>query len=103
MPRIESEVYRAKTGALVASITVPEEPGRYPIADSVFDIVKVIPGKRNGEKSVKAVVTRFHPPFSVDNRTQRFTFNGRPSKAVPPEAENTLAGGQYKARLRLTK
>jgi hypothetical protein len=101
MPPIEAEVSTMK-GEIVAKTKVPEEPGDYSIGDSAFKIAEIIPGKKNGQETIKAVMAGFNPPYS-DGRTQRFSFNGKPSEIVPPEAENTLAGRNYKARLRITK
>ncbi len=103
MTPIESEIYRTATGEFVESLAAPELKGEYPYpSGATFTIERIIDGKRNGKRAIKAVVASVSPPYS-DGRTQRFPLNGRPSESVPPEAENTLAGGQFKTRLRLTK
>ena len=101
MAPIEFEISRIN-GEVIASNTVPEQLDEYPIGDSSFRVVDIIPGKRNGKQTIKAVRISVAPPFS-DGKTQRFSLNGRPSETVPPEAENVLVGGRYKARLRVTK
>ena len=101
MAPIEAEISTMK-GEIIAKTVVPEEPGEYSIREAAFNISGIIPGKRNGQTKIKAVMASFSPPFS-DGRFQRFSFNGRPSEIVPPEAENTLPGRKHKARLRVIK
>lgn len=101
MAQFEFEISTIK-GALIANTVVPKEVGEYPIDDSSFRVEDIIPGKINGEMSVKAVKISVGPPYS-DGRIQRFPLNGRRYEAVSPEAENVLSGGNYKGRLRITK